>query len=444
MDLARQAVEAEAGAESLAALARAQARAGDPAALATAAEATQAAPGSASAQIASGDAFLAARLGAEAEAAYRRAVKIEPRSAAALAGLARALAAQGKATEALEAARAATKADPHSADALCAVGAAALAADPTDASSEAASATQQATVLEPKNPLAKMAVGRMFESRGQPEQAASAYEQAAGLDPTWAAPRVAMLALQLQEGDTDATLAGLRALPDDMKATGGATLLLGQALLRSGDAAAAKAELDRAVAALPGLAEAHAARGDAAEAVGEPALAAEAYGRAVELEPGNLEYRTRYSALLARDGRLEDALAELLEVTGRPEGRDADTLIELGRVYRSFKPPRVDEAVAAYEQALKLDPKSGDAALGVAESYRAGKQWERAISAYERVVDVAPRREGEALLGTAWCYCHSHDLYKARFYAGLAGRKGANLRKLRAALSDSCRASAGE
>jgi tetratricopeptide (TPR) repeat protein len=435
-DFARQAVEAEAGAEGLAALARAQARAGDPAARGTAAEATRAAPGSAAALTASGDAFLAGRLATEAEAVYRQAVEIEPRSAAALGGLARALAAQGEAEEALEMARAATQADPHSAEALVAMGRAALAADPDDAASEAAAATQQAAFLEPKNALVKLEVGRVFESRAQPEQAASAYEAAASLDPTWAAPRVATLALQLRQGDTDATLSGLRALPDEMRATGGAELLLGEALLATGDAEGARDALDRAVGALPGLAEAHAAQGDAAEAVGEPALAAEAYGRAVEL--GNLEYRARYGALLARSGRLEDALAELLEITGRPEGRDPDTLIDLGRLYGSFEPPRVEEAVAAYEQAMKLDPGNGDAALGVAESYRAGQQWKRAISAYERVEDLAPRRKGEALLGEAWCYCQSHDLYKARFYAGLAAQAGADISKLRTALSASC------
>jgi tetratricopeptide (TPR) repeat protein len=227
-------------------------------------------------------------------------------------------------------------------------------------------------------------------------------------------------------------------MPDEMRSSGGAQLLLGQVLVDTGDAAGARVALDRAVAALPGRAEAHAAQGDAAEAVDEPALAAEAYGRAVELEPDNLEYRMRYGELLARAGRLEDALAELLEITAQPEGRDPDTLMDLGRLYRSLEPPRIEEAVAAYERASELDPGNADAALGVAESYRAGRQWERAISAYERVEDVDPRRKAEALLGVAWCHCLSHDLYKARFYAGLAAQAGANMRKLRAALSASC------
>jgi tetratricopeptide (TPR) repeat protein len=438
-DLAQQAVEAEAGAASLAALARAEARAGVPGASTTATEAARAAPDSPAAQLASGDASLARALAQEAEAAYRRASEIEPGSALALAGLARALAAQGKAAEALETAQAAAEADPNFAEAHAAVGVAALAADPRDASSDAAAAVQQATFLEPGNPLVKLEVGRVYESREQPDQAAAAYEEAAALDPTWATPRVAMLRLRFRGGDTEGTLAGLRALPDPMRATGGAELLLGQALLETGDSAEAMAALDRAVTALPGLAEAHAAHGDAAEAAGEPAVAADAYGRSVERDPDNLRFRTRHGVLLARDGRFDEALAELAEVTGRPGGRDPETLMDLASVYRSLEPPRVEDAVAAYEEALKLDPGNGDAALGVARSYRAGKQWTRAIEAYERLPDVDPRREGESLLGVAWCYCLSRDVYKARFYAGLAAQAGAPMRQLRAALSNSCK-----
>ena len=98
--------------------------------------------------------------------------------------------------------------------------------------------------------------------------------------------------------------------------------------------------------------------------------------------------------------------------------------MKLGAIYRSFKPPRVTEAVAAYEKARTLDPKNGQALLGVARSYRAGKQWARAISAYERVEQAYPRLKGEALLGTAWCHLLSGEDSKARFYTGLAVNAG--------------------
>ena len=435
LEFARQAVLASAGPESLAALARAQARLGIAAARETADRAVQSASGSAAVQVARGDALLSARLAEEAEAAYRLAVQLEPQSAAAGAGLALALAAQGKAAPALEAARAATRADPHAADAQAALGLAALAQDPDDKKSDAIAAVQQAAFLEPKNALVKLALGRVFESRGQLGEAAAAYGEAAELDPSWSAPRVAALGVRLRKGDAQGALAGLRALPDGLRMSGEAELLLGRLLLREEDWAGALAALDRAVAALPGLAEVQALRGTAAYNAGELKLAADAYGRAVELDPGNLTYRSSYALHLSYDGRREEGLARLLEVTARPEGQEPGAYMELGGIYRAMKPPRVAEAVAAYETAQKLDPRNGQAALGVALSYRAGRQWARAITAYEHVSAAHPRLDGEAVLGTAWCYYLSGDDTRARFYAGLAARAGADVGGIRQALS---------
>lgn len=433
--LARQGVEAHAGPESLAALARAQARAGDPAARRTAERAVHADPASVEAQIADGDALLAAGRGGEAEAAYRRATELEPRSADALAGLALALAAQGKGAPALASAKAAAEADPASAEARAAVGLVRLAQDPLDRTSDAAAAVQQASILDPKSAWAKLAVGRVFESRGQLPEAAAAYAAAADLDPSWAAPRIAALRLQLRQGDAKATLAAFRALPDEMRSSGEAQLLLGRLLLATGDASGARAALDAAVEALPGVAAAHALRGKAAYEVGELDLAADALGRAVELDPDDLGYVSEHGLYLAYDGQLEKGLAALERVTEPPEGRKAQDFVNLGWVYRSFDPPRVAEAVAAYKRALELDPKDGEAALGVARSYRAGKQWARAVQAYERVPSVDRRLEGEALLGAAWCYLRSGDDYRARFYTGLAARAGADVSGLRRVLT---------
>ena len=396
----------------------------------------QAAPASATAQIARGDALVAARLAKEAEAAYQRALELAPRSAAAGTGLALALAAQGKAARAAEVARAAVQADPRSGEAQAALGLAALAQDPLDKSNEAVAAVQQASFLEPKNPLVKLALGRIFESRGQLDQANAAYLEAAGLDTSWPAPRVAMLALQQRSGDPEGALAGVRALPDELKRSGEAQLLLGRLLLRKDDAAeGAKLALDHAVAALPGLADAQASLGTAAYNVGELKAAADAYGRAVALEPENPTYQSNYGLFLGYDDRLEQGLAVLLKLTQRPDLKDPGPFVNLGWIYRHFEPARVSEAVAAYEKALKLDPKSGQAALGIALSYRAGRQWERAVNAYVRVAQVDPRLESEATVGTAWCYYRSGDLERTRFYTGVAVRQGADVRGLRNALT---------
>ena len=282
----------------------------------------------------------------------------------------------------------------------------------------------------------KLVLGRVFESRGQLDQANAAYTEAAGLDTTWPAPRVAMLGLQFRTGDVDGALAGVRALPPELKRSGEAQLLLGRLLLKKEDAPdAAKAALDHAVAALPGIADAQAALGTASYNVGELKQAADAYGRAVALEPDNLGYLSNYGLFLGYDDRLDQGLAVLLKLTERPDVKDPGPFVNLGWIYRHFDPPRVTEAVAAYEKALKLDPKSGQAALGIALSYRAGRQWERAVNAYVRVSQIDKRLEGDASVGTAWCYYRAGDLERTRFYTGVAARQGADVRGLRSALT---------
>ena len=225
------------------------------------------------------------------------------------------------------------------------------------------------------------------------------------------------------------------AFPEELRRSGEADLLLGRLCAQQEEWLGALAALDRAVLGLPGLAEAHALRGSAAYNAGELKLAADSYGRAVDLDPDNFAYLSAHALYLSYDGRQDEGLAAMLRATARPEAQTADAFMQLGGIYSSFKPPRVADAVAAYEKALKLDPKNGTAALGVAQSYRAGRQWARATSAYERVEQAFPRLRGEALLGEAWCYYLSGDDTRAKFYTGLAVRAGADVDEIRQAFS---------
>ena len=217
-------------------------------------------------------------------------------------------------------------------------------------------------------------LGRVFESRGQLDQAGTAYGEAAALDPTWPSPRIGVLGVRLRQGDADGVLASLRALPEEFRATGEAELLLGRVLCRRRSGRAPWPLSTAPRPSCPGWRRRRRCAGDAAYNAGELKRAADAYGRAVELDPANLAYRTSHALHLGYDGRREEAIAALLEVTAKPEGQTPEMLMALGGIYRSFEPPRVAEAVAAYEKALKLDPKNGQAAMGVARSYRAGRQ----------------------------------------------------------------------
>ncbi len=167
-------------------------------------------------------------------------------------------------------------------------------------------AVQQASALEPKNAAVKLAVGRVFESRGQLDEAAWPPTAGRGPRPTWAAPHVAALGVPLRKGDAAGGARGLRALPEDLQSSAEADLLLGRLLSQKQEWADAQAALDRAVVALPGLAEAHALRGTAAYHAGDLKVAAVAYGRAVELRPDDLATLSSHGLYLSYDGRLED------------------------------------------------------------------------------------------------------------------------------------------
>jgi tetratricopeptide (TPR) repeat protein len=421
---AEAAVQAESNAASLAAKAVAQARLLDPGALATAEKAVQADAGSAAAQAALGDALLAAHKHPEAEAAFRKALGLDARYAAASVGLSRALREQGKNSEAIAAARKATEIDPHSGEAFAELGLALLTQDPVDKSNEAIAQAQQGAFLEPKNGAVKLAVGRLFESRGQLDQAVSSYREAATLDPALASARLAALQLQYRRGDIDGALDEIKKLPPDVAQAGDVQLLYGRLLLRKEDTAGALPVLEKAAKTLSGSAEAQAILGTAYYNAGDLEKAAEAYKRASQLDPANDAYQANHGLFLGYAGKVEEGAAVLEKLASKPAYKDVGGLINLGWLYRAMKPPKVDKSVAAYKRALQLDPKSGQAALGVALAYYADKRWDEAITAFGAAKDVDKKLAGDALTGIAWSYYFKRDMDQARAYGQQAKAAG--------------------
>ena len=430
LDIAKKAVAAGATADALAAQARALVRSEDgPGGLVAADKAVAAGPSSAIAQLARGEALIALGRTPEAETALRKAVELDPKSALAFSRLARAQLANAKPAEAVASAKKATEVDDKFGEGFAILGAALVAENPKSWSDAIAQA-QQGAFLDPKNPIVRAAVGKIFEANGQLEQAAGAYRQALQSDPGFAPARLALIQAELNRGNRDAALAEAKKAAADMPTSPDIQLLIGEMSVRKGDFAEALGFLEKAMKGLPGNADGWALLGRSYHAVRRYDEAADAYGKAVQLAPQNLNYRTTYGLILGQAGDLDRGLAELLKVTGTPGYKDAVGWVNLGWIYRNMNKPQ--ESIAAYQKALALDPAQEQAALGLGWAYQYTKEWDKAIAAYEQAMKIDPKdASADANLGIAWCYFFKRQVPEAKAFADKAAAAGRSVAQLK-------------
>jgi tetratricopeptide (TPR) repeat protein len=469
--LAQQAVAAEATPAALAAQARAQVRGQDPvAALQSADKAVAAGANSALALEARGDALLALKRSDEAVAAYRKALEMDPKLNRARIGLAAALTAAGKGAEAQAEAKKASEADQKSAEAFATLGLALLAQavgpDGTVTNqtkwSEAIAEAQQGAFVNPKSVVAQMAVGRMFEAAGNTDQAKSAYDRAHQLDPAivaeapglirmeaaalWAAYPPAKLQQKYREAREKApewsleiaraTLAKdegftkIKKFADDRPKSGEAQLWYARYLMALEEYRVTLEVLEKAVRLAPNSAEAHADLGTVQSKLGRPDEALKSFEKAVQLDPKQVPYRTSYAALLGQNGEHQKGVAELLKVVNAPGYKDTNGFTNLGYLYRTMNPKKAQEAVAAYQKALELDPKNAQAAFGMGLAQLDGATYDAAIGTFQRVMQIEPNLTADAYNLIAWCHFFKGELTEAKASlqkAQAAGRSDARL-----------------
>ncbi|HEY6547319.1 MAG TPA: tetratricopeptide repeat protein, partial [Vicinamibacteria bacterium] len=412
---AEEAVKTASTPSTLAALARAEARAKEGvSALATADKAVAASATSAVAHESRGDALVAMAKYADAVAAYRKALELDPKNHRPRVGLVRALAFDGKAAESVTEARKATELDSKSGDAFAALGFALATEAPEKNWNDAIAQAQQGVFLNPRSALANIVVGRIFDLAGNVDQAIAAYRKALETDPGNGTARVALINNQARKGDNDGALAEAQKLVAENPNNAEAQLLVARALLRKGDFVAAAPALEKAAQLAPGVAEAHALLGTAYQYNRKSEEALGAYKKAVELAPNNLDYRTTYGLLLGLGGKYDEGVAELKKVVANPAYKSEDAWINLGWVYRNMTPPKVQDSVAAYKKALEIDPKNVQPALGMGWAHSYGKNWDGSIAAFDQAIKIDPKTAGEAYNGMAWAYFFKKDMAKAK------------------------------
>lgn len=174
----------------------------------------------------------------------------------------------------------------------------------------------------------------------------------------------------------------------------------------------AAAEYERVVAGDAKDFDALARLGNARMALGDHAAAIDAYKRAAEVSPQSAEIRVRLADALARAGRAEEAAAERvaaarlnpneagkllvgerkyeeavaeLQKVGR---KNAETYLLIGDAYFGLK--KFAEAAAAYQQAVRRDPKSSATYFQLGNAHNQLQQHKEAAAAFQQAARLAP------------------------------------------------------
>lgn len=429
---AQEAVQAEANARTLSVLATAQVRVGDGAAVQTADKAVAAAPGNADALAARGWAQVGIRQWPQAESAFREALKADPRHVRALVGLATALTELGRAAEAEAEARKATEIDQQAAEAFAALGLALLKKDPAKNWGEAINQAQQGNFLNPKSVFTQLIVGQIFEAAARYNEAISAYDKALEVDPGFTAARLAKVKVQTRLNPKTAVAEACR-VAAELASSADMQMLCANALLLSSDFQKAIPYLERAAQLSPSMSEAHLRLASALFLTNQAEKALPSCKLATELDPTNVETLTACGLIAARGGDPAAGAKMLTEATRR-DPKSVNAWMNLGWVYRSMEPPKVEESVGAYKKALELDASNTQAALGMAWAYVYSERWPEAEGAFQKVMTIDPKMAGEANFGIARTWYFRTDMAKAREFAQKAQAAGRDVAALNQAI----------
>jgi tetratricopeptide (TPR) repeat protein len=260
---------------------------------------------------------------------------------------------------------------------------------------------------------------RALISLGQYTQARAEADAALATWPASVAARIGLAETQLVDGDAPAaleTLAKAGALEDEPLAL----TLRGRAHLAIGDVAAARADLDAALASASNLTAAIVARtwvdlraGEAAKALGEIQPLYDANGE----DPA---IATAYAAALRQNGTTDAARDVLQKITGGPEGPQmASAWLELARLERDVG----DYAAARKAYGKAIGGRGTDAKLEAATLYIDDGDVTAGRDTLEALVKQAPN-DGMILVQTARVRTLVGDLAGARELIARADKLG--------------------
>ena len=228
---------------------------------------------------------------------------------------------------------------------------------------KAVQSLEQTVRRSPKDPAALALLAKAYTAAKDLPEARNALEEAVSLDPRNVELRF-KLADALQETQKKDAVEQYKIVVREFPNVPEYRINLGQSLNLSEDFADANNQFERAIRLDPRSPLIYGQVAQANRLAGRPAKAVDYYEKALDLDPDksiySLQLGQTYLKLWKRekdDSYLESAEKQLQKASNSQASTDsqqARAQLTLGKVYERWKKP--EEAIAAYERALKIDP----------------------------------------------------------------------------------------
>jgi len=199
------------------------------------------------------------------------------------------------------------------------------------------------------------------------------------------------------------------------------------AFAEQGDYRAAEIELKDLLQSDPGLIQARRLLGSVYLRLGDGATAEKEIRRAMQLGAGDAQLTLDLAEALLQQGRFSDAL-ELLDIDSAPPEERAALLGMRGRALAGQG--QLDEARAAFAEALDIDPNDRIAGLGLAQLALLADDADEAAETSDRFLTLYPEDTDLMLLRAEIFRRQGKPEAALEQFAGVLARESANLRAL--------------
>jgi tetratricopeptide (TPR) repeat protein len=252
---------------------------------------------------------------------------------------------------------------------------------------------QTAIQQKPYSVSAHFALGSLLEDEKRLGEAEGQFRSTLKIDPSFALGAIKLNGILIAEGKPQAAVACLesatqQALPPDQAES--LLSALGMDYAGNGEMEKASKTLEDLVAAQPDSGHAHFSLGLLYARKGQPGdeqAAATEFRKALRLDHGIDPARIALGQVLTSLHQYSDAVADLLDYTGR-QPKDAQGFYALGLAYRALE--KSDAATTAFQRAVALDPRDPAIRFNLGTLLAATGQTDAAIRQLEAAERIAP------------------------------------------------------